>query len=98
MKTCSKCSVEKPLTEYWNSKTRKDGKCPQCVSCMKGGRAYSSNPDATRKHKLKHKFGITVEQYELMAEKQNHRCAICHCEKPGNRKHWDIDHDHVLLW
>ena len=97
MKTCSKCSVEKPLTEYWNSKARKSGKCPQCISCMREhkSRQEITPAERTRRYKLKSKFGITVEQYELMAEKQNHRCAICRCEKPSNRKHWDIDHNHV---
>ena len=35
MKTCTKCGVKKPLTEYWKKKTNVDGFCYQCKSCMK---------------------------------------------------------------
>ncbi len=55
---------------------------------------------ASRKAKLKQKFGITLEQYNKMFEVQGGRCAIC--KKPEikrNNKGTDIrmlavDHDH----
>jgi len=96
MKTCSKCSVEKPLTEYWNSKTRKSGKCPQCKSCMREhkSRQEITPAERTRRYKLKSKFGITVEQYDQMVVAQGNQCKICRCELAANRKSWDIDHCH----
>ena len=32
---------------------------------------------ASRKHNLKHRYGITEEDYNQMAEKQKHCCQIC---------------------
>lgn len=31
---------------------------------------------------LARKYGITIEQYEVMRQKQCNKCAICHKEKP----------------
>jgi hypothetical protein len=53
----------------------------------------------SRASTLKREFGITVEEYEAMAVKQNHRCAICKCEETRLRKDRTpqdlaVDHDH----
>jgi hypothetical protein len=42
------------------------------------------------KSRLKVRYGITLEEVELMKESQGYRCAICWREP----KHWHIDHDH----
>lgn len=33
MKTCKKCGIEKPLEEFYNQKSTKDGKRPRCKIC-----------------------------------------------------------------
>jgi len=45
-----------------------------------------------RKHKLKLNYGISVEQYELLIDVQNGRCAICG-DLPGKRR-LAVDHNH----
>lgn len=35
MKRCSKCRIEKPLTDYWKNKRQKDGLQNQCVVCLR---------------------------------------------------------------
>lgn len=47
-----------------------------------------------RDRKLKKQFGITLEQYDLMLEKQNGLCAIC-SEPPTDKKALAVDHNHV---
>lgn len=50
-----------------------------------------------REHALRC-YNLTVEQYNLLLEKQGYVCAICGTDKPGgNRhsKHFHVDHDHV---
>ncbi|KKL66251.1 hypothetical protein LCGC14_2146860 [marine sediment metagenome] len=51
-----------------------------------------------RKYHLKHQCGITLEEYEAMAEQQFHRCAICgDYETRSNRGgilNLNVDHDH----
>lgn len=36
MKTCTKCGIEKPLSEFHNSARAKDGKFSACKACRNG--------------------------------------------------------------
>jgi hypothetical protein len=45
-----------------------------------------------RRHRLKSKFGISIEEYEGLLAQQEGRCAICAIDK-GTTLH--VDHDHV---
>lgn len=46
-----------------------------------------------RRHSLKKKYQITVEQYETMLQQQGGVCAICSAA-PGKRR-LHVDHDHA---
>lgn len=49
-------------------------------------------------HKLEHEFGITNEEYMLLLEIQEGRCAICRLlptEVCSKRERLCIDHDHI---
>jgi hypothetical protein len=54
------------------------------------------NPEAVRaiqrRANLKLKFGLTLEQYHLILDKQGGGCAICK-QKPGKTR-FPVDHDH----
>lgn len=53
------------------------------------------NPEKCFGHKLKHLFGISIENYNALAAKQGNRCGICRTDKPGGRcRYWCVDHDH----
>lgn len=66
--------------------------------------AYIANPEARketmRRSHLLRTFGLTIEQYDAMAEAQGHVCAICH--EPETKLHpvskepirLAVDHDH----
>lgn len=56
MKTCSKCGEEKPLDEYWRSKTGKDGRRADCRACRKvaQGEYYAENRDALLARKVEY--------------------------------------------
>ena len=47
-----------------------------------------------RKHRLKKKFGLSLEDYEAMGGAQRGRCSIC-CEPPRVGQRLAIDHDHA---
>jgi hypothetical protein len=49
------------------------------------------NPELRKNNQLKKDFGITLEIYKEMFDKQNGRCAICENEF----KILCIDHDHI---
>ena len=60
----------------------------------------TKNPNANRNKHYKKRYGITVEEYESMANAQNYLCAICGMPETKKRKDGTIsilavDHDHI---
>ncbi len=50
MKICSRCSIEKSLTEFYKEKRTKDGLYPHCKACHK---AYCGNWEAQNSDKVR---------------------------------------------
>lgn len=50
--------------------------------------------EADRRGHLRRIFGITLEQYDDLLEKQNHSCFICERHKDLFNKKLAVDHDH----
>ncbi len=49
-----------------------------------------------RKHGVKHKYGITTEQWDALFAMQGSCCGVCKSPDPGRKTgHWSTDHDHV---
>ena len=48
MKTCCACKQERPLTDFWKNKSRKDGLCIECKNCgyIRGREDYIRNREA----------------------------------------------------
>lgn len=46
-----------------------------------------------RAYWLKHKYGISLDEFNSLLEKQNHRCAICQTPEPVGYG-WHLDHCH----
>lgn len=60
------------------------------------GRAYvRANPEKSWTNNIKRLFGLTVDDYQAMFEKQGGRCAICgkHQTEMGRRLY--VDHNHT---
>lgn len=72
-KTCSRCSVEKPLDAF--AKGRQNGTHVWCRSCQKDYRAGRERAD--RNARYLRTYGITADHYDLLHEKQQGVCAIC---------------------
>jgi hypothetical protein len=49
-----------------------------------------ANPDKNKSHKLKNRYGISLQDYNEMLLDQNNSCKIC---KTSNEK-LSVDHDH----
>jgi hypothetical protein len=45
-----------------------------------------------RRASLKHRYGLTPEEFDALLTKQNNECAICYSPEPGAS--WHIDHCH----
>ena len=55
----------------------------------------TTTPTKKRHYNLKHRYGITGEEYEKLLEAQNCRCKICGTTEPGNKAgSFVVDHDH----
>ena len=107
MKICTVCKIEKDYSCYHKLAKSKDGYGYRCNSCDKLARhSYrDANQDRFRKlsrnKQLKHKYGLSQEDYQNMLELQNFGCAICKTENPNGAtsesnfmKHFAVDHCH----
>lgn len=62
---------------------------------QKGKDKYADNPLKHRSISIKSKYGITIEDYDKIYDKQNGKCAICGVSKKnGSRVGLVIDHCH----
>lgn len=106
-KTCSKCNLTKPVSEFWlSSHKRKDGTAPYrpyCITCGvadKLDRYYNKNGKQEQKERafksLMKKYGITPEIYEQERIKQNYSCKLCGVhESTEKHKRLHVDHCHT---
>ncbi len=107
-KTCSSCLIEQPVSEFYRHKNYPDGYRSSCKTCSKeyerlrylkhkilGTKYYKNKPSSVRRQNYKSNFGITIEQYDELLEKQDHKCAVCHTHEDDLSKRLAIDHDDV---
>lgn len=103
-KVCSTCKETKPTTEFYKCETSRDGLRNGCKACVQKWNKPSqlrarergvcrTTFDQRRKHKLKTKYGITVETYDHLARQQGGLCGIC--RRPPTRGPLSVDHCHV---
>lgn len=104
MKTCTVCKEGKPLSDYYNCRSSKDGKSYRCKSCDGIARKTWADNNPKRQMKslrgrhLKHKYGITIEDYEKILVSQNGVCAICGCTSEDAKRvkgSFAVDHCHI---
>ena len=101
-KQCTSCGEVKPLTEYYNRRLKaKDGKNSHCKDCENAQiavwRAANKDKQAliNRKTRLKTTYGLTMEQYDELLEKQNGCCAICGRHHTIFKVRLAVDHNHT---
>lgn len=98
-KRCPRCNQWKDEAAFNKTKARYDGLSNYCKECLKIRRkAKWDLPEAKEKRRsyaIKTAYGITIEQWEQLAQIQNNKCALCLSD--GNktpRRILDTDHDH----
>lgn len=108
MKKCTVCKEEKEYSCYHKSKQTKDGFGYRCIACDKSARQNYRNTNedrfrkVARKKQLKHKYGMSEEDYHAMLLSQGGGCAICKTLNPhgegstaSHLQHFAVDHDHA---
>lgn len=91
---CPKCDSVKPIGEFLTDTHTKYGISIYCAKCHqeKAKVRYRKYPDYYKDADLKAKFGLSLEQYRELEERQDHKCALCHKERGPKR--FAVDHDH----
>jgi hypothetical protein len=88
LKVCPGCQQAKPFHDFSTNRRRKDHLDVYCKECTK-------RPALSRY--FKHRYGISLEEYEAMLKKQDGRCAICRQEEShihmGKVSRLAVDHD-----
>jgi hypothetical protein len=98
-KICSKCSIEKSLSEYHKRSNRPCGVRSQCKQCYKDyPKELKRREGYTRQYDLMKTYGITTDQYNELLANQSGVCAICKSSKPSSessrKKFFCVDHCH----
>lgn len=94
-KPCSKCNKVLPLSAFSKDSTKKIGVRSACRWCLSDQYKdnYEHHSRVKRKHALNKKYGITVEEYAEMEERQKGVCFICKKQETKGRK-LAVDHCH----
>lgn len=75
VKTCSRCSFEKLISDFSNDKSRKDGKNPRCKACDAIYFANRSN-ETRKKESERRKSGIYDDYYANWRDNNKDRIKV----------------------
>lgn len=95
LKTCSKCKVEKPITEFHRQSKAKDGLnwyCKPCNCRASIEHYHRVGKRVVRSRNLKKHYGISIEDFDALHAAQDGRCAICGVDPGEVSLH--VDHCH----
>jgi len=92
MKTCNKCHLTKPLDDFANQKSRKDGKQGQCKACRKEwyDNYYKNNPKEKQRLVANLKRDKAAAR-ALIREAKDQPCVDCGVKYP----YYVMDFDHL---
>lgn len=95
-KRCVTCGEMKAISEYPRNRLATDGRSSKCAECgRRYNREYARREESrvrARERSLKKYYGLTLEHYNDLAEKQGGMCGICGGDGVG--KTLAVDHDH----
>jgi hypothetical protein len=101
-KQCKACNITKPLIEFPPSKASRTGYFSYCIECRKemnrkqDAKRWSEKREILiaqrRRAHLRREFGITIEHFEELFQKQGGVCMIC--KQNSQEKQLAVDHDH----
>lgn len=67
--------------------------CRECDNETRG-RGIPPGPMARRAARLRFRYGLSLEEYDLMEQAQGGTCLIC-CSPPASGERLVVDHDHA---
>lgn len=88
---CCRCKQVKEFIFFYKRKS-KLGHRSECKECRS---KYAVDKNFNRKNHLRMLYGITIEEYQGILQKQNNKCAICGCPPEFSAKgSLAVDHCH----
>lgn len=100
LRECTQCGViahtEEELELFAKDASRPHGRSSICKECKNAyGRNYNNRNQKQRKSgKLKNMYGITLDDYNDMFNKQSGCCAICKTHQTHLKRKLFVDHCH----
>jgi hypothetical protein len=96
MKKCSKCKLEKSLTDFNKHKSGKLGVHHYCKFCHSQQRKDTYDYNKSRIKQILYKYNLSEEDIQIMFKNQNGKCKICNIQYDNVSKHnaLYIDHCH----
>jgi hypothetical protein len=95
---CKRCGQDKVAGDFiWkpNGKIARGQKCKACIKEL----VYDTPEfkEMQRDNNYRRNYGIDLQDYNAILERQNGTCAICHKESDstGKNSKLHVDHDHV---
>jgi hypothetical protein len=101
MKVCPCCNVEQSRDSFYISKGNLSAYCKPCWKIKVTRKAQKPTKETRKNSTLKHRFGISLSDFNIMYEEQHGRCAICGKEITKYAESRDlttvacVDHSHV---
>ena len=97
-KRCTKCGEVKRLDEYYPTKRGTTGTSPWCKGCHAALSArINARPEMKLRRKdrdLRKKYGLSLDAFQQMLSRQEHRCLICGCRDGEEGRQLVVDHCH----
>ena len=92
---CPRCCLVKPLVEFSRDRRRPSGYGSYCKKCENARLEPALGSEYYQRYRkaweLKHRYGLSVGEFQAMVSNQGGRCAICRrVAKP-----LVVDHDHA---
>jgi hypothetical protein len=102
MKQCRSCKEYKENSQFYRYARNNGGLRHDCKKCTNAYNFEKTKLPTNiprkkvyeRRSRLKHKYGISLLDYEKMLKKQNYMCPICNTHQKDIPKNLAIDHDH----
>lgn len=89
MKECGKCKVHKTLNDFYRHGPSKDGFRNICKEC-----SILYRNTVGKERQLKNRYGISINQYNDLFNKQSGNCAICGVHQSELKISLAVDHCH----
>lgn len=100
-KKCPRCSKIKSFSDFYHDKRLSHGCSCYCKQCSndKANEYYQKNKKELSKKSLetslKRYYGISIDDYNQMFNKQQGCCAICGIHQSKIQRKLQVDHNHI---